>query len=298
MLTMLDELFGRADLRAEIESLQAERDQLEARLEAESDRRKEAVRERQAAEERLNHLEDRIAGLEGELAEVQDDEEDVSFYRVETLSRQRMETVLDRLESIRFDSLEAYMASFVDEVPSEAAALLGDRAPLLDRASPCVFCADDTGLIRACLAPPHHPGEFERWDDGFVFERDCYVPSGEFTFALVRSDVFACGTYEGDERVDYTGFESNVMGNHSKGGFSQGRFERGRDEQVAAHLDRVNETLARRDTEALIVVGDHQVIKQLSIEVDAAAAIDATGELESALDDAFERFWRTRLYLP
>ena len=47
---MLDDLLGRTELKERIAELDAERESLEAQLEAEQERRAEAARKRQAAE--------------------------------------------------------------------------------------------------------------------------------------------------------------------------------------------------------------------------------------------------------
>lgn len=295
---MLDELLGRAALKEEIGELTAEREQLESRLAAERDRRKEAVRERQAADERINQLEDRIAGLEGELEQLRGEDEGASFRSVRTLPRGRAAVVLERLRSVRASEEGVYTAGLTDGIPDDAVELLGDRAALLDRASPCVVCADDAGLITAMLAPPRHPGDFETWGERFRLDREWFLPTGRFAFALVRADLFACGVYEGEERIEYTGFESDVMGRHSKGGFSQARFERRREEQVASHQDAVEEELAAVAADELILVGDRRMLGELDVGAATTATVDASGAPEDALADAFDSFWRTRLYLP
>lgn len=295
---MLDELLGRADLKAEIAALTEERDSLESRLSAEIDRRKEAVRDRQAAEKRVNQLEDRIAGLEGELEHLRGGEDEVSFRAVRTLTRERTRTIIDRLSSIQAGPEGAYTAGVTDGVPEDAGALLGDRAPLIDRASPCIFCADDAGVVVAMLSAPRHPGTFETWEEEFRLEPEWFLPMGRFAFAVVRADLFACGVYEGDKRVEFEGFESDVMGRHSKGGFSQARFERRREEQVATHREAVEDALGEIAVEELILVGDRRTIGDLDIDASVTATVDASGKPSEALEDAFDTFWRARLSLP
>jgi len=82
--------------------------------------------------------------------------------------------------------------------------------------------------VSAALTPPIEPAPFDRWSDRFRLDESWFRPTGRFAFALVRSDTFALGVYEGDERVAFEGFTSDVKEAHSKGGFSQGRFERRR----------------------------------------------------------------------
>jgi peptide subunit release factor 1 (eRF1) len=121
-----------------------------------------------------------------------------------------------------------------------------------------------------------------------------FLPQGRFAFALVRSDLFALGVYDGRERISLEGFTSDVKADHSKGGFSQKRFERIRDGQIRDHLDRCHETLAGADAPRRYVVGEGTLLGEF--DADATATVDATGEPEEALDRAFRDFWTTRLY--
>ena len=290
---MLDDLLGRTELKEHIAELDAERESLEAQLEAEQERRAEAARKRQAAEQRVNRLEDRIADLEGKV-ETTEEAADLTFRHRETARGPRLEAALERLESFGGDP-ESVLTAFVnEEVPEALVDLLGDRTTLVSRAAPCLVCADDAGLLAAALRPPVAPEPFCTWSDGPELERSWLRPSGRYALALVRSDVFAVGVYEGDERVDFEGFETDVKSDHSKGGFSQARFERLRDEQIADHVDRCTEALEDVDADRLYLTGDRRLVGEF--DADATAAVDATGKPEPALKDAFEEFWTVRLY--
>ena len=311
-MSALDRLLGRASLQERIEELEAEldavreeRDSLQEQLDAESERRADAVTARQEAEEEVNRLEDRIAQLEGEL-DRQDEDRTVQFRGVERLGLRAVERVLDTIESVETGPERALTATVgvqtADgggaDVPESARAAFGDRVGLLSRAAPCVAVTDDDGLVSAALSPPLSPERRVVWSDGFELDRENYVPTGEYALAVVRADVFALGVYEGRERVAFEGVESEVKGSHSKGGFSQARFERLRDEQVEEHLDRCRAALDEHDTGPLYLVGDRGAVSALA-ETErpaATAAVDATGDPETALDTAFEEFWTTRLY--
>mgnify|MGYP000471761420 FL=1 len=141
--------------------------------------------------------------------------------------------------------------------------------------------------------------------------------------ALVRSDLFAIGVYDGESVALVDEVESDVMGAHSKGGFSQARFERRRDQQVDEHLDRAREAIethldagdpaaaeadagaAGTPTDAtetsadrdLIVLGEKTVLGRFTDIADRTAAVDATGDPDEALDSAVREFWTTRLSL-
>jgi peptide subunit release factor 1 (eRF1) len=291
---MLDELLGRASLKERVAELEAERDDLQAQLDAESERRTEAVTARQEAEREVNRLEDRIAELEGRVDQLEDGEATVEFRGVETVRRDRLAAVLDRLESVETGPEGALTAVVDDTVPMAVRETFGERAPLVERAAPCVAVTDDAGLVGAALSAPTDPEPRVTWSDGFDLERSWFEPAGEFALALVRSDLFALGEYVGRERVGFEGFTSDVKGDHSKGGFSQGRFERRRDGQIEDHLDRCQAAVADCRADRVYVVGERTLLGEF--DADATAAVDATGEPESALEDAFERFWTVRLY--
>jgi hypothetical protein len=103
------------------------------------------------------------------------------------------------------------------------------------------------------------------------------------------------GTYEGTDRTAFHGFDSDLTSQHSKGGFSQARFERLRDEEIADHLERCRAALAERETDRLYLVGERSVLGQVSAGADVVTAVDATGDPEAALDDAFEEFWSVQV---
>ncbi|MFC6989388.1 Vms1/Ankzf1 family peptidyl-tRNA hydrolase [Haloplanus sp. GCM10025708] len=291
---MLDELLGRAELKARIEELEEEKHHLERQLDAESERRSEAVTERQEAEERINRLEDRIEQLEDELDQ-QAAETTLDFRRRESLRGDRLAAVLDRLRSVDAGPEGALTAMVDDAVPDPVRDLLGDDAALVERAAPCLACVDDARLVSVALTPPLAPDTFVEWGERFRLDESWFRPVGRLAFALVRSDQFAFGVYEDGERRDLETVESDVKGSHSKGGFSQSRFERRREEQIAAHLDECREVLDRRDPDRLVLVGDREMVAELDGDADYTAAVDASGDPEAALDDAFRSFFTTRL---
>jgi peptide subunit release factor 1 (eRF1) len=294
---MLDRLLGRAGLKERIADLEEENHHLERQLEAEKERRADAVSERQTAEERVNRLEDRIAELEGEINRLESDElADHEFRGREQLRGERLGEILDRLGSVTTEP-EGALTAYVDtgDLPDAVRDGFGDRAGLVARAAPCLAVTDDAGLVSATLSVPNPPARFAEWSDGFDIERSWLEPTGEFALALVRSDLFAMGEYDGRERTGFYGFDSDLKSKHSKGGFSQARFERLRDEQIETHVDRCLEALDERTADRLFVVGERTVLGQFSDVADATATVDATGEPEAALEDAFRQFWTVRL---
>ncbi|MCU4972511.1 Vms1/Ankzf1 family peptidyl-tRNA hydrolase [Halobacteria archaeon AArc-m2/3/4] len=328
---MIDRLLGRASLKARIDELEDENERLQKRFEAESERRSDAVTARQEAEERQNRLEDRIAQLEGELERLDDDDGlDLEYRRQERLRGERLEAVLDRLSSFRTGPEGALTATVgigagggervrnrngngngdreseeekegPHGVPEPVADALGDRAALAGDAAPCLVCVDDASLVSVALEGPLVPALDPMWSDRFDLEAEWFQPSGTYALALVRADLFAIGVYEGRDRVDYRGFESDVKGSHSKGGFSQARFERIRDGQIDDHLERCREAIAdvRRDVDAdrLYLVGQRGAVDAVAEEVDAdaTAAVDATGDPKPALEDAHHSFFTVDL---
>jgi len=295
---MLDRLLGREELKARIEELEEENRHLRRQRDAESERRADAVTDRQAAEERINRLEDKLAGLEGTAAATPDRDGDPTptpRHR-EALRGDRLAEVLSRLESVRTDR-EGALTAMVGgngELPDAAAEAAGDRAGLVDRAAPCLYCADDAGTVNAALAPPLPPEPFAEWGDRFRIDRSWFEPKGEYALALVRADTFALGRYEGRERIAVEGFESDVKSDHSKGGFSQGRFERLRDEQIANHVERCHEALAGVDG-PLYVAGERTLLAAFADRATVTRPVDATGAPADALADAAREFWTTRL---
>ena len=289
---MLDDLLGRTELKERIAELEAERESLRAQLDAEQERRSEAARKRQDAEERVNRLEDRIADLEGAVERLRElDGGGVEFATRETLHGERLSEVLDRLEAFetgREGVLTAYVADGHD-VPDAVREAVDERAALVGRAAPCLAVADDASLLGACLSVPDPPAPFAAWDSTVAFERRWFEPTGEFVLALVRSDLFAIGEYEGRERTAFGGFDSELQSQHSKGGYSQARFERLRDAQIDDHVERCQAALEGVDADRLYVVGERTVLDAFD------ARADATGAPEAALDDARRSFWSVEL---
>jgi peptide subunit release factor 1 (eRF1) len=292
---MLDSLLGRAELKERIAALEEERDSVQAQLDAERERRKDAVSDRQTAEERVNRLEDKIAELEGRL-DTEESDTDLAFRRQASLRGERLETVLDRLRSVETGPEGALTAVVEDDRPDAVTEQFGEHAALLDRAAPCVVYTDDAGLVSAALRPPLLPDPFVEWADSFTVTEEWFRPTGEHTVALVRSDVFALGAYDGDDRQAVEGFTTDVKSDHSKGGFSQSRFERLRDEQIEEHLEDCRAAIADREHDRLIVLGQRPLVAEFADEAVATAAVDATGKPEAALEQAVRDFWTTRLY--
>ena len=294
---MLDELLGRADLKARIADLEDEKVALERELEAERDRRADAQTARQDAERRVNRLEDRVEQLEGDLERLRGDEPAPESRTVESLAGDRLVSVLDRLESVE-SGPETIMTAYVDDgssLPDAVRAAFGDHAGIVAGAAPCLAVTDDAGVIGACLSTPVPPESFVTWDDRVDLDRAWFEPAGRYTLALARSDLFAMGSYEGRERTAFHGFTSDLKEQHSKGGFSQGRFERLRDAQIDDHVERCRAALAEREADPVYLVGERAIIADLADSAAVTDPVDATGDPESALASAHRDFWTVQL---
>ncbi|TQQ81196.1 hypothetical protein EGH24_08685 [Halonotius terrestris] len=300
---MLDKLLGRAELKARIEELEDETHHLERQLKAESDRRADAVSDKQAAEEEVNRLEDRIAELEDRVERSQESEDaDREPRRAESLRGDRLESVLDRLESVTTGPEGALSAAITDDntLPDAVAAAAGDDCiGVVRRAAPTLYYTDDAGLVSVALRPPIMPDSFTEWDDTFEIDREWFQPVDRLVFAVVRADVCAVGVYEDGDRTDFDGFESSIKSDHSKGGFSQSRFERIRDEQIEEHLeeatDLIESMVEDAEPDRVVLTGEQAIVGELAELADHTASTDAGGKPADALEHAFADFWTTRL---
>lgn len=314
---MLDDLLGRTELKERIEDLEAEKESLANQLAAEEERRSEASRERQAAERRVNELEDKVTELEDRLNREAGEDSGPEFRGRVDLTGRRRERVLSLLGSLEAGEEGILTAYVPDEPPEVVREALGDRAPLIERAAPCVVVRDQEGIVSVALRPPNPPEDaFCEWGETARIEREWFEPSGQYALAVVRADLFAVGVYDdraadqgeaansasGElrdpravERRSFEGFESNVKGDHSKGGFSQSRFERIRDDQIREHVEKCQSALADVDADRTFVVGQETLLGEF--DADATAAVDATGDPEDALAHAHEDFWTVPLSL-
>lgn len=294
---MLDRLLGRAELKERIAELEEQNERLKRQAESADESRAEAVSARQQAEERINRLEDRIAELEDRVERSSEGQRQLEYRGTETLRGGRLDEVLSRLRSVETEPEGALTAMVRDDPPASISETLGERAALVRQSAPCLVVADDACLVSVALSPPRAPEPFTTWDQQFELQESWFRPTEQLTFALVRSDLFAMGEYDGSQLQGAASFESDVRSKHSKGGFSQARFERRREDQIDDHIDRCREAIQAQDPETLIVAGDAKIIGALSDLADETATVDATGDPEEALTSAFRSFWTTKLYL-
>jgi peptide subunit release factor 1 (eRF1) len=296
---MLDELLGRAALKERIAELEEETERLRAQRDAEEERRADAVRERDEAAQRVNRLEDRVAELRDRVERAEGVETGPTLRGSETVGGERLAELLARLESVETGPEGALTAVVADDsdLPAAVREAFGERAALVADAAPCLAVTDDAGLVSVALSAPLLPDPFVEWGREFRIERSWFRPTGPHAVALVRADLFALAEFEGDQRVAVEGFDSEVKGDHSKGGFSQRRFERVRDEQIDTHVERCRSAIAERDREPLYVVGDARLVGEFDEVAAATVAVDATGDPEAAIEDAVRDLWTTRVAL-
>ena len=301
---MLDRLLGRATLKDEIETLreelatcEKERERLQEQLEATDQRRKDAFRDHQLAQERVHTLEDRIEQLEDDLSRERD-EQSVDFRGRSTLTYHDIEPLLDLLESVRTQPEGAYTAVLDGgTLPEPVQEQFVDRRALLERSRPCICCFDSYGIVELALQPPIRPDFFANWADRFTLEREWFVPTTPHTFILIRRDRFAIGTYRDGELTDVSGFTSDVMSRHSKGGFSQDRFARRRQHQIREHRKKCRNRIQEHDPSLpRIVTGSEEMLDALEVESHATATVDASGPPREAIERAFEQFWVTTVH--
>jgi peptide subunit release factor 1 (eRF1) len=294
---MLDRLLGRASLKERVAELEEENRHIERQLEAEQERRSEAATDRQQAQERANRLDDRIEQLEDKIERLQAETGSETGHSDLRLHGTRVTELLNRLEAIETEPEGVFTAYIEDgsDLPDSVRDAFGGRSERVANAAPCLAVTDDMGLISAALSVPVAPDQFAEWSDTVSLDRAWFEPTGTHTVALVRSDLFALGEYEGDERTAFHGFDSELKSQHSKGGFSQSRFERLRDQQIDSHIERCRTAIEEVDPERVYVVGEGSVIGELSDLATATRTVDATGDPEPALSTAVRSLWTVQV---
>ena len=297
-LTGKDALRDRiGELEQQVETLEETKEELEQKLDSAEQRRSDALREKQIIAEKRNRLEDRVAELEDRIQKTE--ETDDSSLKTKTIPYTHVEEFIDRVHSFRTQPEGCCTAAIhsVGQLPEDVEDILTSTAvETIAKRAPCIVLADDLGVCRVLIEPPQGISEEGvQWNDHFVLDKDTFVPTGTFTFALVRSDTFAAAEYTDDQQQEVTTFTSDVKSQHSKGGFSQSRFERRREEQIAEHVSQARTTLQDMPTPQ-ILTGEGTVLNEFDAVSDTAA-VDVTGASEEALRTAFHRYWKTRITL-
>lgn len=305
---MLDDLLGKTALKDRIEKLEDEVQSLEKQLTAEERRRKEAVTDKQEADRRVNELEDKVEELRDRLEKAGGDEEGADFRVARAVRDSTLADVLDLLESSKSgeESLTTVYATEGDTVPDEFEAETTGLLRHLESDRGLVAFGDDVGVVRAAVVPPLEVGE-NRVEHGssFALDRSLFELPEPYAVAVVRSDEYAGGVYDG-ERVAFSSLSSDVKSKHSKGGFSQSRFERGHDEAVKEHIrdaaEEFEETVGGYGPERVFVAGESRMVSRFAEEVNLDTPVvertaDATGSGEELLRRGYDSVRSARLYV-
>lgn len=318
---MLDELLGKKELKERIEDLEDEVESLENKLEAENERRKEAVREKQEAQRDINKMESKIHELEDRVqkAEKGRGKRRPEFRKVDEMSPGKTREALELLESMSGKE-ESFTTAKIEPEGDVPEIVEGESLALLrkiDSETGLVVFTEDTGIVSGCLVPPvpvsmnvdlGEDGKRVVNDQRFVIDRRLFEPAGRYGVAVLRSDAFAGGIYEGEERVNSRFVSSSVRSKHSKGGWSQKRFERIRDEQIQNHLNASAEALEEllgesgRNLKFLGVAGEKRYLDDFAREIEfdgetVTRSIDTHGKEEELMRSGFDNFWSSRLYV-
>ncbi|MFB6283517.1 MAG: Vms1/Ankzf1 family peptidyl-tRNA hydrolase [Halobacteria archaeon] len=327
-MSLFDEVLGKKELKQKVQELKEEKESLESQLEAENRRRKDAVTEKQKAEREINELETKIATMEDELEKASGEkEEEHEFIRVRRRSLHETQEFLKYLGSMEDGDgnlASAYLPKPAESLPEVMDELFPEdervngtgggkgglererkllrRAYRSSRNGLAVF-RDELGLLRVTLEPPLPVQEGEIvHDDGYLLKENLFLPNDRYAVAVVRSDSFAAGVYEGCNRKEYIRVDSSVKESHSKGGYSQSRFERKRENQIQSHVEEsateFDELLSDSRIEFVAVLGQGSVCTSFVEETRYDGEViqkssDARGKGEDLLRDGYMDFWST-----
>jgi len=297
--TLVDTVLLRTRLKAHIESLYDEISTLESRISELDEKRTSAITDKQRAYEERNKLQDKVEQLEDQLEKAKATQTDATAATIQDYKPHKTADLYDHLSSLTFAENAALTASVKDEstIPILLSEQLEGRVSAVRTAAPALVITDSYNTFSLALELPRLPSNICVWDDSFELEKSWFRPTGTFAFGVVRSDIFAIGIYDGTDQQDFTGFSSRVDKTHSKGGFSQSRFEQQREEQISEHLNDVREELDDLDdVDQVILVGEENIVKQLSENADVLDTSSATGDPEQALKRAYNEFWTVRLH--
>lgn len=296
--SVLGRYSGKRELEQQINRLQSHIVELELDLssatkkyERSAESEKKAIAAKQDAEEKLKASLIRLQTLEHELEKYKNESSgDLSYSRVDQLSRERTLDILRSVSSFRSSSsmLTVYLAAGDSlEQQKDHEHLTGQidskSLHLLERVSSStgfVFFYSPDHLINEIIIPPV-PVLKSRWQAGSSFD------TGEIENSLdIALNICVLVAHAGESFIGYSAgmdefdsfqiIKSSVKAKHAKGGFSQRRFERLREEDIAHHAGKVKSALKEMieeyegNIDYLFTAGD----PQLSREITMAAPID------------------------
>lgn len=264
------------ELQAALAKLEDEKEELLRTLEKRDEKMRKLSSANQEANLALKAAEQKAAALTTPaLTAVERCEEQKPKAR--KLSLREMDLLMERLKSCRSpkdDLLVAFYPGLVpedDALPSQikkaAAAIKSQRGGIILH-SPQLFTLQ--------LIPPL-PIQESYSREGSTFALDLMRDMMDTPVLVVSAHAgetflgVALGRegFEAEELV-----ESQVMGKHSKGGWSQKRFERLREEDIKSHLDMVQEKLAelmgkyKTILKYAVLSGEESLIRQIAPAID------------------------------
>lgn len=288
--TFLGKISGKEQLELEIDRLNSQVSKLELDLRSSRNQlekreilARQAVSDRQEAEALLNQERIRTRTLAHELETIRAESQGkLKFRGIETLSPQAVQACISKLKSFHAHAgglLTAYLPP-----DTRLSGVIGEKVlehieeetrTLLDRLEPetgLVLFYDLHCMICEAIAPPF-PITSPSWELGHSFEVSLLEEILSKDYRLLVLVLHAGESFIGfapDAQVFDTEelIRSSVKEKHSKGGFSQRRFERLREEDIAHHVDKVLEALAKvleenKLIDCVILSGDFQLIGEI-----------------------------------
>lgn len=291
----INELFGRVSgkekLEMEVDRLQSHLVELEidmkrmkTQLEKKENLAKQAVAEKQEAQEKLNAANTRIETLEHELGAMkQESQGQLRFRNTENIAPAIMSEYIFQIGSLisSHDTLiTAYLApgQSLDELTGskrlvedidENSQILMERA---ESSTGLVLFYDTCRMVCEAIAPSL-PVKYPGWQIGTRFDVGHLKDIEEKDLNICVLIAHAGESFVGlasnrREFQEHRVIRSSVKAKHSKGGFSQRRFERLREEDIAHHVEKVQQTLeelvrGREEIEYIIAGGDLQLSRHI-----------------------------------
>jgi hypothetical protein len=293
------DLFGKKKLEErileqemELARLAGERDDLLRTLEKREERIRKLSATAQEANIALKAAEQKVAALAASppAAESGAEPSEEQRPKARKLGMREVDSLLERLNAIRSPREDLLAAYYAGPIPEDA--LLPD---LLKKAASAIkstrggIILHSPQLFSLLLIPPFPFKESHSHEGGAFFLdpiRDM-IEASVLVVSAHAGDTFlgislSRGGFEAEELV-----QSQVMGKHSKGGWSQKRFERLREEDIKGHIDLVREKL-----EAMMVrykpllnyavlSGEETLVRQIASSIDIPLVEKALPRVDS-----------------
>ena len=264
------------ELEAELAKLEGEKEELLRTLEKREEKMRRLTSANQEANLALKAAEQRAAALSlPALATVERYEEQKP--KAKKLSLREMDLLIERLKACRSPRDDLLSAFYPGLVPLDAA------LPQQIKKAAATIKSQRGGIILHCpqlfslqLIPPF-PVKESLSREGGTFALDLV---GE----MMDTPVLVVSAHAGETflgvALSREGFlaeelvESQVMGKHSKGGWSQKRFERLREEDIKSHVDLASQKLAelmgkyKTLLKYAVLSGEESLIRQIAPAID------------------------------